>query len=503
MSPRLNPCKVTRSAVDTKTHLSNRILEFHILRLPLASLHMSDFQLAILGGGPAGYVAAIRASQLGLKTVIIEKNPTLGGTCLNVGCIPSKALLASSEHFHFATHQFKDHGILADNLRSDIPAMMKRKDSVVSRLTKGIDYLIKKNKIERKLGFGKLLDAHTIEVSDADSRITLTADTIILATGSVPVELPFLKFDGDRIVSSDQAIAFDKVPESLLVIGAGAIGLELGSVWNRLGSKVTVLEFLPRVAAGMDTDISSTLQKSFERQGLTFHLNTQVQAAKITKGGVTLTAVKDAVEQTYTAEKVLVAVGRRPFHEGIGLEAAGVELTEKGRVKTDSHWKTSQANIYAIGDLIDGPMLAHKAEEEGIAVAEIIAGKAGHVNFDCIPNVIYTSPEAASVGLTEDALKKAGTAYKSSKFNIATNGRALANDTAEGFVKILADAKTDRVLGVHIIASNASELIAEAVLLMEFQGSAEDLARTVHAHPTMAESLKEAALGIDGRMIHG
>lgn len=464
---------------------------------------MSDFQIAVIGGGPAGYVAAIRAAQLGFSTVCIEKSPTLGGTCLNVGCIPSKALLASSEHFHIATHRFQEHGILTGDLKLDLGAMMKRKESVVARLTKGIDFLFKKNKIERKVGTAQLLDAHTIEVTAPDARQTLTADNIILATGSVPVELPFMKFDGQQIVDSTGALAFNHVPETLLVIGAGAIGLELGSVWARLGSTVTVLEFLPRIAAGMDPEVSAALQKAFERQGLTFHLNTKVQAAKAGKKGVTVTAMKEAVEHTFTAEKVLVAVGRRPCTENLGLEAVGVALTDKGRVQVDDHWRTTVKNIYAIGDLIDGPMLAHKAEDEGVAVAEVIAGKAGHVNYACIPNVIYTSPEAASVGATEEELKSKGTPYRVAKFNYSTNGRALAADTAEGFVKLLAHAETDRLLGAHLVASNASELIAEAVVLMEFGGSAEDLARTVHAHPTMSEGLKEAALGLDGRMIHG
>ncbi|GAB4242162.1 MAG: dihydrolipoyl dehydrogenase [Candidatus Methylacidiphilales bacterium] len=464
---------------------------------------MSDFQIAVIGGGPAGYVAAIRAAQLGFSTVCIEKSPTLGGTCLNVGCIPSKALLASSEHFHFAAHRFKEHGILTGDLKLDLGAMMKRKESVVSRLTKGIDFLFKKNKIERKVGTAQLLDAHTIEVTAPDARQTLTADHIILATGSTPVELPFMKFDGQQIVDSTGALAFDHVPETLLVIGAGAIGLELGSVWARLGSTVTVLEFLPRITAGMDPEVSAALQKAFERQGLTFHLNTKVQAAKAGKKGVTVTAMKEAVEHTFTAEKVLVAVGRRPCTENLGLEAAGVALTDKGRVQVDDHWRTTVKNIYAIGDLIDGPMLAHKAEDEGVAVAEVIAGKAGHVNYACIPNVIYTSPEAASVGATEEELKSKGTPYRVAKFNYSTNGRALAADTSEGFVKLLSHAETDRLLGAHLVASNASELIAEAVVLMEFGGSAEDLARTVHAHPTMSEGLKEAALGLDGRMIHG
>lgn len=464
----------------------------------------SKFDLIVVGGGPGGYVAAIRASQLGLKTAVVEKRAALGGTCLNVGCIPSKALLASSEYYHFAAENFAKHGIIAEGLSVDLGIMMARKERVVSTLTKGLDFLFKKNKIARIAGFGTLVDEKTVEVSgDGGKKMSYFADHIILATGSVPVELPFLPFDGERVLSSDHAIALPKVPESLIVIGAGAIGLELGSVWNRLGAKVTVLEFLPRIAAGLDEEVGLTLQKSLQKQGLEFHLETKVLSAQTDANGVTLTAEKGGETLSFSAESVLVSVGRKPSVEGLGLEAAGVKLTEKGRVQVDERGRTSISSVYAIGDVVGGAMLAHKAEEEGVAVAERIAGKEGHVNYGTIPAIVYTSPEAAAVGETEEQLKEKGVEYRVGKFTFYANGRAMANDAQEGFVKILADAKTDRILGVHILSTAASELIAEAVVVMEFGGSAEDLARTVHGHPTMSEVMKEAALSVAGRPIHG
>ncbi|NJK92912.1 MAG: dihydrolipoyl dehydrogenase [Blastochloris sp.] len=451
------------------------------------------YQLIIIGSGPAGYVAAVRAAQLGLKVAVVEKAKVLGGTCLNVGCIPSKALLASSEHFHFAQHRFAAHGIIAKDLQIDLPAMMKRKLDVVSGLNKGIEFLFKKNGIDRFEGHGSLLSSHQVRVTQGGESKDLEAQHILLATGSVPIELPSLPFNGKQIVSSDQAIAFDSIPESLLVVGGGAIGLELGSVWSRLGSKVSVIEFLPRIAAGCDVEASTALQRSLEKQGLNFQLNTKVLSAVKEAGGITLKAEQDGREVSFQAEKLLVAVGRKPYTENLGLEKAGLKLGEKGRIPVNSHWQTEVPNIYAVGDIVEGPMLAHKAEAEGVAVAERLAGQAGQVNYATIPNVIYTSPEVASVGLTEDQIKEKGIQYRAGKYPFMANGRAKANDSTEGFAKILADAKTDRVLGVHIVASNASELIAEAALLMEFSGSAEDLARTVHAHPTMSEVLKEAA----------
>lgn len=453
---------------------------------------MASYDLVIIGGGPAGYVCANHAGHLGLKVAVVEQRKNLGGTCLNVGCIPSKALLNSSEHLHYARQRFAAHGIQATGLTMNVPTMMARKDKVVSDLAKGIDFLFKKNKVERFEGTGRILSPTEVEVTGTTST-KLQTRNILIATGSVPIELPFLKFDGQTVVSSDQAIAFHEAPKSLLVIGAGAIGLELGSVWARLGTQVTVVEFLPRIAAGFDAEISTALQRSLEKQGLAFHLNTKVQAAQIGKAQATVTAIREGVEQTFAAEKILVAVGRKPFTVGLNLEAVGVKLTDKGRIAVDTNWKTSVEGIYAIGDVIDGPMLAHKAEAEGRALAERLAGKTAPFSTDRIPNVVYTSPEAASVGLTEEQLKKQGTTYRVGKWTFMANGRAKAVDQTEGFVKILADAKTDRILGAHILSSNASELIAECVLALEFSASAEDLARTIHAHPTMAEVIREAA----------
>jgi dihydrolipoamide dehydrogenase len=462
-----------------------------------------DYQLVVIGSGPGGYVAAIRAAQLGLKTAIVEKDKTLGGTCLNVGCIPSKALLASTEHLHFAKERFAAHGIITGDIKLDLGAMMKRKGEVVGKLTGGVAYLMKKNKIEVVHGLGKLVDGHTVEVTgEGGAKKTLKTQNILLATGSVPVELPFLKFDGKRVISSDQGIALEKVPKTLLIIGAGAIGLELGSVWARLGTEVTVIEFLPRIAAvGFDAETSKILQRNLEKLGIKFELSTKIESAKVTDKGVELQGVKGDGKVSYSAEIVLVAVGRKPFTAGLDLDKVGVKLTDRGRIAVNDHWQTSVPGIYSIGDVIDGPMLAHKAHEEGAAVAERIAGKPGHVNYGIIPGVIYTAPEAASVGLTEEEAKEKKIDVRVGKFAFTANGRAIANDTTEGFAKIIADAKTDRVLGAHIVASNASELIAETVLLMEYSGSSEDLARTIHAHPTMSEAVKEAALAVDGRML--
>ncbi|MDE1170563.1 MAG: dihydrolipoyl dehydrogenase [Verrucomicrobium sp.] len=464
---------------------------------------MADYQVLVIGSGPGGYVAAIRAAQLGFKTAIVEKDKTLGGTCLNVGCIPSKALLASSEHFHFAQERFSAHGIVAKDLSLDLAALLKRKDGIVTKLTGGVEFLMKKNKIERLSGFARFADAKTVEVEGADgAKKSVTADHFILATGSVPVELPFLKFDGKNVVSSTEAIAFDKVPKSLLVVGGGAIGLELGSVWKRLGAEVTVVEFLPRIALGFDGQIAETLRKSLAKQGLKILTDTKVEAGEVGKDGVTLTVSSGGKQEKLSAEKVLVAVGRRPFYDGLGLDKAGVALTERKRVQINAHYQTSVPHIYAIGDIVDGPMLAHKASDEGIAAAERIAGLPGQVNYGAIPGVIYTSPEAASVGHTEEQLKEKGVAYKTGQAIFGPNGRALANDQTEGFVKILADAKTDRVLGVHILCSAASELIAAAVSVIEFGGAAEDIARTCHAHPTLSEVVREAAHAVSGHAIH-
>jgi dihydrolipoamide dehydrogenase len=462
-----------------------------------------DYQLVVIGSGPGGYVAAIRASQLGLKTAIVEKDKTLGGTCLNVGCIPSKALLASTEHLHFAKERFAAHGIITGKIEVDLGTMMKRKGEVVGKLTGGVAYLMKKNKIEVVKGLGKPLDGNTVEVTGEDgTKKTLKTQNILLATGSVPVELPFLKFDGKRVISSDQAIALDKIPKKLLVIGAGAIGLELGSVWARLGAEVTVIEFLSRIAAiGFDAETSKILQRNLEKLGMKFELSTKIESAKVTESGVELQGVQGDKKVSYAGDLVLVSVGRKPFTTGLDLDKAGVKLTDKGRIAINDHWQTSVPSIYSIGDVVDGPMLAHKAHEEGVAVAEHLAGKPGHVNYGIIPGIIYTAPEAASVGLTEEDAKEKGIAVKVGKFAFTANGRAIANDTTEGFAKIIADAKTDKVLGAHIVASCASELMAETVLLMEYSGSSEDLARTIHAHPTMSEAIKEAALAVDNRML--
>ena len=462
-----------------------------------------DFQLVVIGSGPGGYVAAIRASQLGLKVAIVEKDATLGGTCLNVGCIPSKALLASTEHLHFARERFAAHGIIAKEIGVDLGAMMKRKLEVVGKLTGGVTYLMKKNKVEVVKGFGKLVDANTVSVTgEGGATRTIKAQNIILATGSVAIELPFLKYDGKRVINSDQGIALEKVPKSMLVVGAGAIGLELGSVWKRLGAEVTVVEFLPRIAAvGFDPETSKILQRNLEKLGMKFELSTKIESAKVGDKGVELKGSNASGPVAYQADIVLVAVGRKPFTTGLDLEKAGVKLTDRGRIAVNEHGQTNVPNIYAIGDVTDGPMLAHKAHEEAVAIAENIAGKPGHVNYQVIPGVIYTAPEAASVGLTEDEAKEKKLDVKIGKFSFTANGRAIAADTTEGFAKIIADAKTDKVLGAHIVASNASELIAETVLLMEFSGSSEDLARTIHAHPTMSEAVKEAALAVDGRML--
>ena len=462
-----------------------------------------DYQLVVIGSGPGGYIAAIRAAQLGLKTAIVEKDKTLGGTCLNVGCIPSKALLASTEHLHFAKERFAAHGIQAGEIKVDLGTMMKRKLEVVNKLTSGVAYLMKKNKIETVKGFGKLVDAHTVEVTAEDgTKKTLKTANILLATGSVPIELPFLKYDGKKVIHSDHGIALSSVPKQLLIIGAGAIGLELGSVWARLGAKVTIIEFLPRIAAlGFDPETSKILQRSMEKLGIEFHLNTKIESAKVGDKGVELQGVKDGKPVTFSGDLVLVSVGRKPFHAGLDLDKAGVKLTERGRIAIDRHWQTNVPGVYSIGDVVDGPMLAHKAHEEGVAVAEHIAGKPGHVNYNVIPGIIYTAPEAASVGITEEDAKAKNLQVKVGKFAFTANGRAIASDTTEGFAKIIADAKTDRVLGAHIVAANASELIAETVLLMEYEGSSEDLARTIHAHPTMSEAVMEAALAVDGRML--
>jgi len=462
---------------------------------------MASYDLIVLGGGPAGYTGAIRAAQLGLNTAIIDKRDVLGGTCLNIGCIPSKALLASSDHLQFARHQAEHHGLKFENVSLDLARMMQRKEGVVRQLTQGLEFLMKKNKITRLRGVGQVVAPGKVVLTKPDNnQEELLSKHVVLATGSVSSELPNLSVDRTYVVTSDEALSFAEVPPELVVVGAGAIGLELGSVWSRLGSKVTFLEFLPRIAAVFDPDVTLALQKALEREGLKFHLETEVRSIAVKDGKTTVEALLKGKEPLqFTADKVLVAVGRQPYLNGAVAKDLGLKLTDRGRVAVDQRFRTNIPSLYAIGDIIDGPMLAHKGEEDGIACVELIAGKAGHVNYDVIPNIIYTSPEVAAVGLTEEMAKHQGIAVKIGKFPFIANGRALASDQAQGFAKILADPRTDRLLGAQIIGAGASELIAEAVTVLEFGGSAEDLGRTVHAHPTMSEAVKEAALAVDNK----
>jgi len=461
-----------------------------------------DFDLVVIGAGPGGYTAAIKAAQLGMKTAIVEKDQALGGTCLNVGCIPSKALLSSTELFHEAQKQFGSHGISADGLSMDVSKMMKRKDDIVRKMARGIDYLMNKNGIERLAGMGRIASANKVEVTRDGGSQKLNAKHILIATGSRVASLPFLEIDGETILSSDHAIALGEVPDSMVVIGGGAIGLELGSVWARLGTKVTVVEFLPRIAAMFDEDITLALQKLLQKQGLKFHLGTGVESAEKNNGGVRLTATKGDKKLELEAEKVLVAVGRNPNTGGLGAAEAGVELDERGCIKTNAEWQTNIPGIYAIGDVVAGPMLAHKAEQEAIAVVERMAGQPGSVNYDTIPLVIYTAPEVAAVGLIEAEAKEKGHEIAIGVFPFQANGRAVACGHADGLAKVIADKAAGRVLGAQILSANASELIAEAVLLMELGGNAEDLARTIHAHPTMSEGLREAAHAAIGEPLH-
>lgn len=464
---------------------------------------MDKFDVVIIGSGPGGYVAAIRAGQLGLKTAIVEKDKELGGTCLNIGCIPSKALLTSSDHVVFAKKEAVKHGILIENVQVDLGKMQQRKEKVVKTLTGGVRSLMKTNKVTTFEGLGTITAPGKISVKSANGETQeIETKNIVIATGSAPVELPFAKFDGKTIVSSTEALEFTEPPRKLLVVGAGAIGLELGSVWSRLGSEVTMLEFLPRIAIGFDLELSNLLQRSLTAQGMTFHLETKVTAVNVQNGRTTATATKANEELKFEADKVLVSVGRKPFSEGLGAEKVGVAFDEKKRIKIDNHFRTNVEGIYAIGDVVAGPMLAHKAEEEGIACVEIIAGKVGHVNYDVIPGIIYTNPELAGVGLTEEQAKEKGIDYRVGKFPFRANGRALANEDPEGIVKFVADAKTDRILGGHVLQHLASELIAEIASVMEFGGSSEDLARTCHSHPTLSEAVKEAAMNVEKRALH-
>jgi dihydrolipoyl dehydrogenase len=465
---------------------------------------MMSYDLTVIGTGPGGYVCAIRAAQLGLKVAVVEKDKTFGGTCLNVGCIPSKALLHASHLFEEAGHDFAGMGIKVPAPKLDLPAMMKFKDEGVAGNVNGVAFLLKKNKIDAHIGRGRIVAPGKIEVTGTDGKTqTVETKNIVIATGSDVARLKGIEIDEKRIVSSTGALALEAVPKRLLVVGAGVIGLELGSVWRRLGSEVIVVEFLDRILPGMDAEVGKQFQRILGKQGVTFKLSSKVTA--VDSSGKTLKASVEpaagGAAEIIEADVVLVSIGRVPYTEGLGLAELGVAM-ERGRVVTDAHFKTNVDGIYAIGDVIAGPMLAHKAEDEGIAVAEIIAGQAGHVNYDAIPNVIYTFPEVASVGKTEEELKQAGVAYTIGKFPFTANGRAKVNRTTDGFVKILADAKTDRVLGVHIVGADAGTMITEATIAIEFGGSAEDIARTCHPHPTLSEAVKEAALAVGKRAIH-
>jgi dihydrolipoamide dehydrogenase len=458
-----------------------------------------QFDVVIIGGGPGGYVAAIRAAQLGLKTACVEKRGTLGGTCLNVGCIPSKALLESSEKFEDAKLHFAEHGIDA-SVKLDLKKMLARKDDVVSKLTHGIEGLFKKNKVTYIKGLGTITGKNEVSVEG----VKYAAKNIVIATGSEVTPLPGITIDEKQIVSSTGALTLEKLPGHLVVIGAGVIGLELGSVWKRLGAKVTVLEYLDRITPGMDNEVAKQLQKILEKQGIEFKLGVKVTSATANKSGVSVTceSVAGAGSETLQADVVLVAVGRRAYTDKLGLENVGLSTNKRGQIDTNAHWQTAVPNIYAIGDVIAGPMLAHKAEDEGVAVAEFIAGQKPHINYNTIPGVIYTHPEVANVGKTEEELKAANVAYKVGKFPFLANSRARATGQTDGFVKILADAKTDEVLGVHIIGPQAGNSIHEVCIAMEFGASSEDIARTCHAHPTYNEAVKEAAFAVAGRAIH-
>ena len=465
----------------------------------------NNFDVVVIGGGPGGYVCAIRAAQLGLKTACVESRGALGGTCLNVGCIHSKSLLNLSENFHKAKKDFNNQGIEIDGIRLNIKKMMSNKDKSIQVLTKGVEFLFKKNKVTYFKGKGVLFSKNDIIVYESDSKKnTIKGENIVIATGSDVVSLPGIEINEKNIVSSTGALSFDKVPKKLAVIGGGYIGLEMGSVWSRLGSEVTVIEYLDYITPGMDREISNEFQKILTKQGIKFIMGSKVDDINDKGNSISIsyTDIKKSKKENITVDKVLVSVGRRPYTEGLNLSKIGVKKDSKGRIEVNNKLQTSIKNIYAIGDVIKGPMLAHKAEDEGIAVAEILAGQAGHVNYDVIPGVIYTSPEVATVGKTEEQLKDENMSYKVGKFPFLANSRAKVNNETDGFVKILADSKTDKVLGVHIIGPHCGDMIAEMALAMEFGASSEDIARTCHAHPTHTEAIKEAALAVDKRPIH-
>lgn len=460
----------------------------------------NSYDVIVIGAGPGGYVCAIRCAQLGFKTACVEKGDTLGGTCLNVGCIPSKALLTASEKYHEVAHKLKDFGVKVEKFALDLPGMMKHKTDVVSSNTKGIEFLFKKNKIDWLKGTGKISAANTVEVDGK----AYSAKHIIIATGSDVVSLPNITIDEKRVVSSTGALALESVPNKMVVIGGGVIGLELGAVWSRLGAQVTVVEYLDRILPTNDGEVSKEMQKILTKQGFEFKLSTKVTSVETGKSDVALTLEPAAggASEKITADVVLVAIGRKAYTDKLGLKEVGVEVDERGRVKTNDHFQTNIPSIYAIGDVIAGPMLAHKAEDEGMVLAEMLAGQSGHIDYNLIPGVVYTWPEVAAIGKTEEQLKAEGVEYKKGKFPFSANGRARAMNATEGFVKILADARTDKVLGVHIIGPEAGTLIAEAGIAMEYAASSEDIARTCHAHPTLEEALKEAALAVSGRPIH-
>jgi dihydrolipoamide dehydrogenase len=465
----------------------------------------NNFDIVVIGGGPGGYVCAIRAAQLGLKTACVESRGALGGTCLNVGCIPSKSLLNLSENFHKAKKDFNQQGIEISDLKLNIEKMMSNKNKSIQVLTKGVEFLFKKNKITYLKGKGVIFSKNDIVVYGSNNtRTNIKAKNIVIATGSDVASLPGIEIDEKNVVSSTGALSFDKVPKKLAVIGGGYIGLEMGSVWSRLGSEVTVIEYLDFITPGMDREVSNEFQKILTKQGINFKMGSKVNAVNSKEDSVMIsyTDIKKSKEEKIEVDKVLVSVGRKPYTEGLNLSKVGVKLDNKGRIEVNNKLQTSVENIYAIGDVIKGPMLAHKAEEEGIAVAEILAGQAGHVNYDVIPGVVYTSPEVATVGKTEEQLKNENKFYKVGKFPFLANSRAKVNNETDGFVKILADSETDKVLGVHIIGPHCGDMIAEMALAMEFGASAEDIARTCHAHPTHTEAIKEAALAVDKRPIH-
>ena len=464
---------------------------------------VDKFQAIVIGGGPGGYVCAIRLAQLGLKTACIESRGSLGGTCLNVGCIPSKSLLNLSEEFHKAQN-LSSRGIEVGNVKLNLSKMMKNKDKAVTILTKGVEFLLKKNKVTYFKGTGSFKTKNEILIKDDQNKETLVkTNHVVIATGSDPVSLPGVKFDEKVIVSSTGALKLEKVPKKMVVVGGGYIGLEMGSVWSRLGSEVQVVEFLDHITPGMDKEISNEFMKILKKQGIKFNMQNKVENIKSKSSGAVVSTIdKDGNKNDFECDVVLISVGRKPNTKGLNLKEIGVELDERNRIKTDKNLKTNVENIYAIGDVINGPMLAHKAEDEGIAVAENIAGQSGHVNYDTIPGVIYTTPEVASIGKTEEQLKEKNIKYKIGKFSFMANSRAKAIDDTEGFVKILADEKTDKVLGAHLIGPHAGELIAEIGVAMEFGASSEDIARTCHAHPTFSEAVKEAALSVDKRAIH-